>query len=204
MLEKSKFVVKTQKKMLSSKKTYDIVDAETGDVLASTASKKGLMGMLLGMVGGGGKDTIIVKQVSNQKPVLTVRRKGLIFKKIQVLNGAGKVIGRYKAKAFSLSGGFHVYDANGKHFAEVTGKMFKSDYKFISPDGGAEIGAVSKSGVGGMKALLTSAGAYGVQIAPKYADDVNAKILVLGAAIAIDSMFKKGGGHSEAGGGDEE
>ena len=48
------------------------------------------------------------------------------------------------------------------------------------------------------------ANSYGVQIAPKYANDPTTKMLVLGAALAVESIFKKKakGGASSSGGGD--
>jgi uncharacterized protein YxjI len=52
-----------------------------------------------------------------------VVRLGKMFKKDQVLGADGELVGRYKAKMFSLSGGFHVYDKAGKHIAEIKGKM---------------------------------------------------------------------------------
>jgi uncharacterized protein YxjI len=55
------------------------------------------------------------------------------MKKDQVLDAKGEVVGRYKSKKFSLAGGFHVYDKEGKHLAEIQGKMLKAEYKFVMP-----------------------------------------------------------------------
>ena len=60
----------------------------------------------------------------------------------------------------------------------------------------------------GPDALLTGDDTYGVQIEPKFADDKAAKMLILGAALAVESIFKKkakesGGGGLGGGGGDE-
>jgi uncharacterized protein YxjI len=213
MLEKNKFVVKAQTKLLSTKRTYDIADVDSGETVATAAPTSGFVAVMLGMVMG--KDnqavTIDVRQKADGKVAFSVRRKGFLFKKVEALDGEGKVIGRYKAKRFSLSGGFHVYDKDGKHFADIKGQMFKSNYKFMSPDGSKEIGTVSKTmgGIGGFaKSLLTGAGTYGVEISPDYAGDSTTKMLVLGAAIAVDALFtkhggKSGGGVADLAGGDE-
>src|SRR5262249_43986394 len=128
----------------------------------------------------------------------------------QVHDAKGEVVGRYKAKMFSLSGGFHVYDKAGKHLAEIQGKMFKAEYKFVTPDRSAEMGSVSRTWGGLAKSLMTGGGTYGVQIDPKFAKDSTAKMLILGATIAVESIFKQkagksGGGADEggAGGGDD-
>jgi len=180
-LNKNKFVVKEVKSTFSSRKAYEIVDADDGETLATAKETVTTMAKLLSLVMG--KDnmslTIDVRQAADDTPLFAVRRSGLLFKKVQVLDEDGKVIGSYKAKKFSLSGGFHVYDKAGKHWAEIRGKMFKSDYKFLTPDGETEMGSVSKTWGGLAKALLTGAQTYVVNIADDFADDTTAKMLIL-------------------------
>lgn len=54
------------------------------------------------------------------------------------------------------------------------------------------------------KELLSGAGTFGVEIAPRCVEDTTAKMLILGAAIAIDAIFKKKSGKGGGGdGGDE-
>lgn len=213
MLDKNKVVIKGSSSGIAGKKSFEIVDAESSQPVGSATENTTTMAMLLGMVLG--KDnmslTIEFRQKSDNALVFSVRRKGFIFKKIQALDAQGQVIGSYKAKMFSLSGGFHVYDKDGKHFADIKGKMFKAEYKFVTPDGTTEMGSVSKSWAGMAKALFTGGQTYGVEIAPAYAGDQTAKMLILGAAVAINALFTKaksssGGSSSseEGGGGGEE
>src|SRR5208283_4965852 len=126
MLDRNKFLVKGQTQVFSSKKTYEIADGDSGQTLGLATQKAGLMATLLGMALG--KDnmpmTIEIRKKADDALVFSVRRKGFIFKKVQVLDGQGQVMGSYKAKMFSLSGGFHVYDQEGKHVADIKGKMF--------------------------------------------------------------------------------
>src|SRR5207247_6869311 len=114
---------------------------------------------------------------------------GLIFKKDQVLDAAGQVVGVYKSKRFSLSGGFHIYDKDGKHLAEIQGKMFKAEYKFLTPDKTAEMGSVSRTWGGLAKSLLSGGGTYGVQIDPRFANDPTAQTPILGATLAGEPIF---------------
>jgi uncharacterized protein YxjI len=202
ILDKNQFVVKEQTKLFSSRKAYDLVDADSSEVVATATQKVGAMAALLGMVLGkdGVSLTIEVRQKPDDDLLFSVCRSGIFFKKVQLLDERGKAIGSYKAKKFSLSGGFHIYDKAGKHFAEIQGKMFKSDYKFVAPDGATAMGSVSKTWGGMAKALLTGAQTYVVNIDPEYAGDTAAKMLMLGAAIAIDAMFTKAGSKAAAGG----
>jgi uncharacterized protein YxjI len=204
MLDKTKFVVKQQTKFLMAKSAYDIVDGDSGNALGTATEKRGLLATLFGMVLGKERMplTIEVRQKPDDALVFSIRRSGLLFKKVRLLNAQGQAVGTYKAKKFSLTGGFHIYDEAGKHIAEIKGKWFKAEYTLLTPDG-KEMGSVSKKWGGMAKELFSSAGTFGVQIAPRCAEDTKAKMLILGAAIAIDAVFQQKGGKSGGGGGDE-
>ena len=103
LLDQEKFIVKAQGKAFSSKKSFEIVD-EAGKVLGTAQDTTGFFPGLLGQT------TIEVRDVADKTLLFSVSRSGWLMKKDQVLNGQGRVVGRYKAKLFSLSGGFHVYD----------------------------------------------------------------------------------------------
>lgn len=185
LLDHNKFVVKSQSKMFSSKKAFEIVDGDSGQALATARDTTGFVSAMMGAT------TIQVVDTSNSATVFSVSRTGLFLKKDQVLDPQGQVIGRFKSKMFSLSGGFHIYDKDGKHIGEIQGKMLKAEYKIVTPEK-VEMGSVSRTWGGMAKSLLSGSDSYGVQIAPDFAGDNTAKILILGATIAIESIFKKG------------
>jgi uncharacterized protein YxjI len=118
-------------------------------------------------------------------------------KKVRLLDGQGQVLGSYKAKLFSLASGFHIYGKEGNHIADIKGKLLKSEYTFVALQEGTEMGSVSRKWGGLGKELFSSAGTYCVQIAPAYAGNTRAKMLILGAAVAIDAIFTKGGKEGE-------
>jgi uncharacterized protein YxjI len=193
MLERNTFVVKEKAKMLSSRNSYEILD-EAGAVIGTAEQKTSALALLLGMALGEPSTQIDFREKPDDSLVFTVRRRGFPFKKVEVVDAQGALVGRYKAKTLSLSGGFHVYDKDGKHVAEIRGKLLKSDYTFFQPDGKTEMGKVSKQWAGAMKELFTSADTYGVQVAPEFADDPKVKMLILGAAVAIDALMSTQGG----------
>lgn len=201
MLEKNMFVVKEKVKLLSSRNSYEILD-EAGAVIGTAEQKTGGLAAILGMVLGDPPTRIEFREKPDDSLVFTIRRRGYLFKKVEVVDAQDKLVGRYKAKMLSLSGGFHVYDMDGKHIAEIRGKMLKSDYTFFAPDGKTEMGKVAKKWGGMMKEMFSSADTYGVQIAPAFADQPTVKMLILGAAVAIDALMSKRGGASA--GGDED
>jgi uncharacterized protein YxjI len=201
LLDCNKFVVKSQSKKFSSKKDYEIVDGESGQTLGTAKDTTGFLASLFGSV------NIEIRDVSNNTLLFSVSRSGWLFKKDQVIDGQGEVVGRYKGKRFSLSGGYHIYDKDNKHIGEIQGKMFKAEYKFVTPDRKTEMGSVSRTWGGLAKSLMSGDDSYGVQVASGYAGDPKAKMLMLGAALAVESIFKKekggksGSGESEEGGG---
>ncbi len=195
MLEKNTFVVKEKAKLLSSRNSYEILD-EGGAVIGTAEQATGGLAKLAGMVMGDPPTKIEFREKPDDSLVFTVRRRGYLMKKVEVVDAQGTVIGLYKAKKFSLSGGFHVYDGAGKHVAEIRGKMLKSDYTFFQPDGKTEMGKVAKKWAGAMKEMFTSADTYAVQIAPAFAEEPTVKMLLLGAAVALDCLMStRKGGH---------
>jgi len=183
LLDHTKFIVKSKGKLLSSKKSYEIIEAESGKVVGTAQDTTGFVANLLGATE--------VEVRDGDKLLFKVGRTGLLIKKDQVTSPDGQVIGRYKAKLLSVAGGFHVYDKDGKHLAEIQGKMLKKEYKFVTPDKSTEMGTVSSKWDGFAKEMFTDSDSYVVQVAPKFADDATTKILILGATIVVESILKK-------------
>ncbi len=203
MLERNTLVVKQKTKLFSSRASFEILD-ENGTVVGTAEQSTTPLAKLLGTLMGPPATQIEFREKPDDSLVFTVRRRGLLLKKVEVLDSQGAVIGLYKAKKFSLAGGFHVYDGAGKHVAEIRGKLLKSEYTFFQPDGKTEMGKVSKKWAGAMKEMFTSADTYAVQIAPQLADQPTVKMLILGAAVAIDSLMSTKGGGSSGGESDNE
>lgn len=193
MLEHNRFAVKEQVKFLSSTQTYAILDGESGEQVGTAQEAIGLPIKLLRWVMS--KHLLPTRVEVREKPddslVFTIRRGLYLFRsRVEVLDAQGALIGYFKSKFFTISGGFRVYDKDDAHFAEVKGKMFGFDYRFLTPDGKLELGRVSKKWGGMVKELFTSADTYGVEINPDLADQPMAKMLILAAVLAIDLIYK--------------
>lgn len=191
LLDHNKFIVKAQTQGFSKKMSFQILEAESGQVMGTANDVTPFLSSLFG-------STVIEVRdpADSNKVVMTVKRSGFLLKKDEVVDEAGVVVGRYKSKMFSLSGGFHIYDKDAKHIAEIQGKMLKAEYKFVTPDRTSYMGSVSRTWAGMAKSLLTGGDTHAVLIDPKFAADKTAKTLILGATIAIESIFKKKAGSS--------
>ena len=193
MLEHNRFAVKEQVKFLSSTQTYAILDAESGEQVGTAQETIGLPIKLLRWVMS--KHLLPTRVEVREKPddslVFTIRRGFYLFRsRVEVHDAQGTLVGYFRSKFFTISGGFHVYDKDDTHFAEVRGRLLGFDYRFLTPDGQVELGRVSKKWGGMMKELFTSADSYGVEINPDLAEQPMAKMLILAAVLAIDLIYK--------------
>jgi uncharacterized protein YxjI len=195
VLEANAFVVKEHVKFISTTATYDILDPHTGNVLGTAQEQVGgLVKVLRWFVS---RHLMPARVEVREKPddslVFTIRRRGYLFRSnVEVLDAQGELVGTFRSKVLTISGGFHIYDKDGKHFAEIKGKWLGFDYRFVTRDGAVELGRVSKKlGAGWvLKELFTSADTYAVEASPDLADEPLAKMLVLAAALAIDLIYK--------------
>jgi uncharacterized protein YxjI len=195
VLEANAYVVKERVKIISARTTYDVLDPQTGEVLGTAEEQVGTLTQLLRWFVS--KHLMPTRVEVREKPddslVFTIRRRGYIFRsRVEVLDAQGELVGTFRSKFFTISGGFHIDDKHGKPFAAIKGKWLGWDYRFVTPDGAVEMGRVSKKlGMAGvLKELFTSADTYGVEVGPDLADEPMAKMLLLAAALAVDMIYK--------------
>lgn len=194
MLERNRFVVREHVKFLTDRNTYDILDADTGEELGTAHEQiGGLVRLARWFVSKHLMPTRVeVREKPDDSLVFTIRRGGYVFKsRVEVLDAQGELVGYFRSKVLTISGGFHVYDRAGNHFAEVKGRWLGFDFRFVTPGGDVELGRVSKQWGGLAKELFTSADAYGVEVSADLAEQPLAKMLILAAALAIDMIYKE-------------
>lgn len=195
MLDRNKFVIKEKVKYISAVQSYDILDPDTGKAIGKAEETIGTVTQLLRWVMS--KALLPTRMEVREQPddslVFAVRRGWYVFRsRVEVLDADGELIGYFKSKFFTISGGFHVYDKNDKHFAEVKGKLLGFDYRFLTPERDIEMGRVTKKlgAMGIVKELFTTADTFGVEINESFADEPMAKMLILAACLAIDMIYK--------------
>lgn len=193
VLERTRYMIKEQVKVLSSTQTYEILDADTGQLVGTAQETNGFF--VRGLRWFMSKQLLPTRAEVREKPddslVFTIRRGVYLFKStVKVYDAQDELVGFFRSKVFTISGGFHVYDKDGKHFAEVKGRLLGFDYRFVTPDGKLELGRVSKKWGGIAKELFTSADSYLLEVNPELADQPMAKMLIVAAALAVDLIYK--------------
>ena len=192
MLEPRRFMVKERVKFLKAYHTYDLYDGDTGDEVGVAEEKIGLATQLLRWVVS--KQFMPTRVEVREKPddslVFTIRRGWYLFRsRVEVHDAQEQLVGYFKSKLISWSGGFYVYDRDDKQFAEVRGSFIGFNYRMLTPDGKVELGRVTKK-FNLVRDLFTSADTYMVEVAEDLQDQPIAKMLVLAAALATDMIFK--------------
>ncbi len=202
MLECNTFAITEHKKILSSVQSYDIQNGETGELVGTASENIGVFTKTLRWLVSKNflSTTVEVREKPDDSLVFTLHRGWYLFRsRVEVRDAQGELVGYFKSKFFTISGGFHVYDKDGKYFAHVKGKLFGFHYKFLSEDGAVELGEVSKrlAGIAGLaREVFFSADNYFLCVNPSLAEQPLAKMLLLAATLAVDMIYKsetKGG-----------
>jgi uncharacterized protein YxjI len=194
VLERSRFVVREQAKLLSDRNTYAILDGDTGEQVGTAEERIGSVVRLLRWFVS--KHLMPTRVEVREKPddslVFAIRRGPYAFKaRVEVLDAHGELVGFFRSKVLTLGGALEVHDKDGHRFANVQGKWHGFDFRVVTPDGKVELGRVSKKWEGLAKELFTSADTYGVEVSPELDEQPLAKMLVLAAALAIDMIYKE-------------
>ncbi len=196
MLECNTFAITEHKKILSSVQSYEIKNGETGDLVGTAIENLGGLTKVLRWVASKQffPTLVEVREKPDDSLVFTLSRGWYLFRsRVEVRDAQGQLIGSFKSKFFTISGGFHVYDKDEKYFAHVKGKMFGFKYKFLTEDGKVELGEVSKKlgGLAGLaKELFFSSDNYFLKVNPELAEQPLAKMLLLAATLAVDVIYK--------------
>ena len=192
MLDRKNFLIKERVGFLKLVGTYDILDPATGSALGTaTENISGLLQALRLVISKRMLPTTIeICAGASTSPVLTIKRTGFLRPTVRVLDAAGKVLGSFKGKIFSIGGGFFLLDAGGQQIGEVKGDWKGWNFRFLNATG-AELGTVTKKWAGIGKELFTTADNYmialneGARIAPETG------ALLLAAGLALDTIYKE-------------
>jgi uncharacterized protein YxjI len=122
--------------------------------------------------------------------LLTVKRGFTILRsEVEVFNGEGILIGRFRQRLLTIGGKFDIQDASGNLICRLEGKWtgwnfsFKRDEKVLA--------TVSKKWAGIGRELFTSADNYMISIEESVASDDEARPLILAAVMCIDMVLKE-------------
>ncbi len=190
MLDRHTYLIREHVGMMKLHEAFDILDPETGDLLATAVEEASSWRKAAKLVVNKGMLPFEVHIDDPQgKRLMTVSR-GFTFLRSRVrVTAGGQLLGTFKQRLMSIGGKFDILDANDRKVAQLKGNLVGWNFKFVS-ESGQELGVVTKKWAGIGKELFTSADNYIVTIA-KEVDPVGAGSLLLAAALCIDMVFKE-------------
>ncbi len=193
MLELQQFLVKQQVSLFKGRADYDIFDPDTQQQVGAAREAEGFLRVLLAMVLSKSQRprTIEVRDQAGTLLFSIYRPWSLFRTKVRVLDENGQMLGYFKTKVLSLSGGFWVYDPQDQQIAELKGDWKGWNFKFLSPEGG-ELGQIGKKWAGLAKEMFTTADTYMVSMGDVPSSDRITKTLLLAASLAVDIVYKEG------------
>jgi uncharacterized protein YxjI len=187
------FFIKEHVRIFKAANAYDIINPDTGKVVL--LCKEENLGFFTKMFRFTDYKRMTPFDIDIKTPegekILTVRRGvSLILSKVEVLDGNGVLLGKFKQKFFSIGGKFEVLDPNDRPLCMLKGKWTSWEFKFVSSDG-KEFALVTKKWSGLGKELFTSADNYILQINSDVPENNPLRQLILGAVMCIDLVLKE-------------
>jgi uncharacterized protein YxjI len=172
---------------------FDILDATTGQPLgvAREDLSQGLALLRLVLDKRFLPTRIVVAAGLEAPPQLVIEKRFTLFRPIlTVRDGAGRFLGRFRGKVFSIGGGFWIEDEGGSPLAEVKGDWKGWNFRVQTPDGRL-LATFGRQWGGLAKELFTTADSYVAALEPDSSRMPRAEELLLAAALAIDVVYKE-------------
>lgn len=171
---------------------YDIVDPDSGEVVATAAEKisTGMKALRLIL-----KKTFLPTKVEvadmNGNVLYYIRKKpGLLRSKVYMFNGNEQLLGSLRSHAISLGGTFDVLGTDEQKMAQIKGNWSGWDFKYTDNDGN-ELGTISKKWAGLGREFFTNADNYVIAASPALAGNAQMTTLLLLGGLAVDVVFKE-------------
>lgn len=192
VLDRNLFLVKEHVGLFKASSNYDILDPDTGEVILQCREPHlGLFTKMLRFTKYKRMTPfdVHVTTPSGELVVQVSRGVSLFVSNVQVRDGAGTFLGRYRQKWFSIGGSFTVLGQQDEPICDLKGKWTGWNFRFLAGD--TELASVTKKWNGIGKELFTSADNYVLQISDSVPFGHPIRKLILGAVMTIDLVLKE-------------
>lgn len=197
MLNLDKYLIKEHVGFLKLLGAYDIFDAESGRKVGTAREtipgwmqalrlvvSKNLMPTTIEFVEGAGENP-------EGPPVLSIHRGVALWRpRVKIFSADGTVVGCFRAKVFTIGGGFDILAPDDRKIGEVKGDWKGWNFRILDENSN-ELGLVTKKWGGIGKEFFTSADNYILSLNDQWEPTPALRTLLLAAAIAIDTVFKE-------------
>lgn len=191
-LDRNLFVVKEHVGFFKAASNYDVLDAETGQVILHCREPHlGMFTKLFRFTKYKRMTPFDVRITTpDGQPILRVTRGiSLFLSNVRVQDESEQFIGSFKQKLFSLGGKFSVLNQQDEAVCELKGKWTGWDFQFHT--NGQELARVTKKWAGIGKELFTSADTYVLSINDSVPPASSLRKLIMAAVMTIDLVLKE-------------
>ncbi len=191
-LSKNLFLVKEHVGMFKAASNYDIFDPSSGEMIMTCREENlGWFTKIMRFTDYKRMTPFDVEVRDMAGNLIVQVKRGTTFFRsvVEVFNGSGVLIGKFRQKMLSLGGKFQVLDAQDEMLCEVKGKWTGWEFKFGLED--VQFGMVSKKWSGFGKEIFTSADNYMLSIDETLEADHPLRELILAAVMCIDFVLKE-------------
>jgi uncharacterized protein YxjI len=186
------FFVREHVGMLKLKSHYDIIDPVTKENLGEAVEYPGAFFQILRLFINKGMlpTTLRVTDfISNEESFRLEKSWGFLNYKVSIYDNQDQLLGYFKNKAFSFSGGFTLFDHADDLIGTVTGNWRTRDYQLQDAQL-QEMGRVTKQWSGFGRELFTTADNYVVEISPDAKNNREEYgLLLLALSFAYDLVY---------------
>ncbi|HHI81166.1 MAG TPA: hypothetical protein ENK02_14460 [Planctomycetes bacterium] len=190
-LDKKTYLVREHVGMFKLHEAFDILDPDTGDLLALAYEEASMARKLLKLFVNKRMLPFKVHLTDTEdKTILTIQR-GFTFlrSRVRVLDSQGRLVGSFQQRLLSIGGRFDLFDEKNEKIAELKGNLIGWNFQFLDLHGKL-LGRVTKKWAGMGKELFTSADNYVVALETD-TDPKTIGPLLLCAALCVDMVLKE-------------
>ncbi|HEX8547329.1 MAG TPA: phospholipid scramblase-related protein [Cytophagaceae bacterium] len=192
MFHKANYLIKEHVSFLKFSDTYDILDPQNGELVATARENISIFIKLIRLVIG--KKLLPTKvEITNEATadvVYTMKKGFTILRSKVVVSGVNGEIGYFKSRVFTIGGRFDVFTPSHEKVAEVKGGWIGWTFKFID-NNKKELGSVEKKWAGIGKEFFTSADNYMISLNPELTSKPELMALLITAGLAIDVVYNE-------------
>jgi hypothetical protein len=191
LLELQRFLIKELPAVEAGVESYAIFDPRTQQRVGIARKEPGFLARLLGWPV---RSPVLparlkVYETEDESLVFKVRRvAGLWGQRSEIYDADDHFIGYGETGVFSGRSNFRLYDRRGLPFANAEGEFRTRNYRLVGREG-RELGVVARSGASGGSELAAASGSCLVSLHEELAEQPLAKMLLLGAVLAIDMAY---------------
>ena len=191
-LNQNLFLVKEHTGIFKAANNFDIFDPATGAlVLTCREPRLGLVTKILRFTDYKRMTpfALEIRDAAGNLVVKVHRGVSIFVSTVQVEDGAGRLLGSFKQRFFSIGGSFDVRNAQEDVVCTLKGKWTGWEFRFVKGD--RELAKITKQWAGLGKELFTSADNYVLDIAPWVPEHDPIRRVILASVLCIDMVLKE-------------